>query len=527
MNDLMPPLLLSHARSGTSKFALALRITRADGLVFGMTSARAEVTIDGVRYDPAHGLDASAITSTAGFSVDNLEMTVADGGTVFRVQDVEGGIWRSARFLFFRYRWDNPAAGIEPILAGIFGDVSRRRGQTVVELRGLQQYLQQPLGMLTSRTCRARFADYPSRAGRARCGLVAADWTDNLTVSAVLSRRSFVAGVPVVPGGDTNYSSRSLIVHFDGANGATSAVDNGPLAKALTFNGNAQLSTAQSRFGTASLACDGSGDYVSALDGPELRFGTGDFCVELWMRPSSLGTRALIGKDWQIGSVNPAWGVALLSDGRVQGEIGTSPSTSDTIAGGSVTVGAWNHVAYTRSGSTTRLFLNGTQVASGTSTQNITNMGGSPGLAIGAGINGAFGFAGWIDEVRITKGLAVYTANFTPPTQAFPDFASASGSPDSASRPTDWYGNGVVRWTSGANSNMLCKVTAYNSDGTFTLQVPTPSDIEVGDTLAAVAGCRGRLLEDCRDRFDNVLNFQAEPHLPGVDALVAQPFSDV
>jgi len=77
------------------------------------------------------------------------------------------------------------------VLAGTFGNVTLRQGSIVVELRGLQQYLQQPVGNVTSKTCRARFADYPRPNGSNRCGLTAATWTVAHTVGTVTSRRQF------------------------------------------------------------------------------------------------------------------------------------------------------------------------------------------------------------------------------------------------------------------------------------------------------------------------------------------------
>lgn len=214
----MPIALLQHASSGNTRFALALRITRDDGMVYGFTSARGGATIDGVRYDPTHGLDASAITSSAGFAVDNLEMTVADGGTVFRSQDVEAGLWLSATFLFFRYRWDSAASGIQPLVAGIFGNVSRRRGQTVIELRGLQQYLQQSIGSVTSRTCRARFADFPAPNGTNRCRLVAASFTRTGTISAVASNQTFTSSGLWTAQPTEDYYGEGLLTWTGGAN---------------------------------------------------------------------------------------------------------------------------------------------------------------------------------------------------------------------------------------------------------------------------------------------------------------------
>ena len=81
--------------------------------------------------------------------------------------------------------------------------------------------------------------------------------------------------------------------------------------------------------------------------------------------------------------------------------------------------------------------------------------------------------------------------------------------------------NGLVIFTSGENSGYQRRVRSYDS-GEYTTDLPFPFDIEVGDEFTAIVGCQKRLTEDCKDRFNNVLNFQGEPHLPGVDHLTAK-----
>lgn len=191
MSKTIPIALAANFSSGAATPAYALRVTRTDGEVFGFTSARRSATIDSVVYDATQGLDASAIVASAGLDTDNLELTTLDDGSLFTHADVVGGVWQGAAFLIFRYSWAAPADGIEPVMAGTFGNVSLRQGAVVVELRGLQQYLQQPVGNITSKTCRARFADYPRPNGNNRCGLVPAAWTVAHTVGTVTSRRQF------------------------------------------------------------------------------------------------------------------------------------------------------------------------------------------------------------------------------------------------------------------------------------------------------------------------------------------------
>lgn len=89
-----------------------------------------------------------------------------------------------------------------------------------------------------------------------------------------------------------------------------------------------------------------------------------------------------------------------------------------------------------------------------------------------------------------------------------------------AGQASDYFGNGELLWTGGANEGLRARIDTFAS-GVFTLAEHMVFAIEVGDTLTATAGCRKRLLEDCRDKFDNVVNFQGEPHRPTRDRVVS------
>lgn len=90
----------------------------------------------------------------------------------------------------------------------------------------------------------------------------------------------------------------------------------------------------------------------------------------------------------------------------------------------------------------------------------------------------------------------------------------------------DWFGEGVLNWLTGENAGLSQKVKSFAA-GEFTLSLPMPFAISVTDTYEGIAGCRGRRTEDCKDKHDNVLNFQGEPDLPGPDAATSSPTVDV
>ncbi len=218
MSTTLPAGYVAHVATETPTLGHLLKITRADGYVIGLTSASESVTIGGTLYDATEGLLVSSIETSIGLSVDNLELTSIDDGAVFTRAQILGGVWQNAAFVLSRYNWANPADGVEPLLAGTFGQVGVRDGAVVVELRGLQQYLQQQVGNVTTRTCRARFADFPTPNGNNRCTLAAATYQRTGAVSAVTSKQVFTAAAlwTAVPTAD--YYGEGLLTWTSGAN---------------------------------------------------------------------------------------------------------------------------------------------------------------------------------------------------------------------------------------------------------------------------------------------------------------------
>lgn len=78
----------------------------------------------------------------------------------------------------------------------------------------------------------------------------------------------------------------------------------------------------------------------------------------------------------------------------------------------------------------------------------------------------------------------------------------------------DWFGGGVLTWTSGNNSGLSMEVAQYNGAGGILLHLPMPRDLQVGDTYSIVPGCRKRRTEDCKNKFNNVVNFRGFPDVP-------------
>jgi len=180
----IPILLENHMQAGTTTLAHLLKITRTDSAVFAFTSHVDDVTIDSVDYISAQGLNVSRIENTAGLAVDNLELTTLDDGTLFTHVDVLGGVWKNAKFEIFRYNYNTPSDGLETMMTGMIGEVRLNNGHVVMEMRGLQQFLQQPVGSVMSKTCRARLGD-------AGCTVDLTPFTYTGTITGVTSSQVF------------------------------------------------------------------------------------------------------------------------------------------------------------------------------------------------------------------------------------------------------------------------------------------------------------------------------------------------
>ena len=222
----------------------------------------------------------------------------------------------------------------------------------------------------------------------------------------------------------------SLLLHFDGSDGATTTTDDGPDERTITLAGDAELDTAQKKFGTASLLLDGNGDLASAADHGDFDFGSEDFTVEGFFRISSLGNNAFF-SHWENGDAsgqsfylvhfngsNTLRFAYRLTTGLVEANYTWQPSTN-----------TFYHIAVVRYGTTLKVYIDGAAVIS-ESVSTTSLIASEDPFRIGA-FNDAstasptldWFFTGHVDEVRVTKGEARYTSNFTPTTSAFSDTA--------------------------------------------------------------------------------------------------------
>jgi hypothetical protein len=182
--------------------------------------------------------------------------------------------------------------------------------------------------------------------------------------------------------------------------------------------GNAQIDTAVVKYGTGSLEFDGTGDYLVLTDDSTLSMGTGDFTVEFWSYCTGTGYRMVLDNNWD--STTNAWQIYINGeDTEILHANGASSSIGVSTAGNAVPNNQWTHLAFVKSGTTVKIYVNGTSTASGT--MNVT-FGRDSTNYIGIEAGSSYPFVGYIDDLRITKGIARYTADFTPPDAALPKF---------------------------------------------------------------------------------------------------------
>lgn len=243
------------------------------------------------------------------------------------------------------------------------------------------------------------------------------------SVPGVWTLREQLEGVRAVQwpvGADPFFSSVSLLLKGNGSNGSTTITDSSSSPKTVTAVGNAQISTAQSKFGGASIAVDGTGDYLTVPASSDFELGSGNFTIETWVYFTAVTSNTTI---LRLASGNGFDGILFGHSSNLVCNVASNSSTwgllSNQALTGATVLNTWHHVALVRSSNTFRGFVNGSQVFSVTASGSVYQ---SSAIArIGAAnSDGSFAMAGYIDDLRITKGVARYESSFTPSPTSFP-----------------------------------------------------------------------------------------------------------
>lgn len=212
------------------------------------------------------------------------------------------------------------------------------------------------------------------------------------------------------------------LLHFNGADGSTTFTDES--GKTWARGGDAQIDTAQYKFGGASGLFDGTGDYIETADHDDWNIGSGDFTADCWIRPAADNQdyKCLFGQAEASGlDTTKSWLIWLRDDESVEGLIASGGTLYYAkTAASTYAANTWLHLALVRYGNSLTLYANGvagTTVADVTGV-SATNSAGKLSLGRMGEYNGTY-YNGWIDEFRFSKGIARWTANFTPPDRPY------------------------------------------------------------------------------------------------------------
>ena len=190
--------------------------------------------------------------------------------------------------------------------------------------------------------------------------------------------------------------------------------------------GTAQISTSVKKYGTGSLSFSGaSTSYLSTPTNSIFNFGTGNFTIEFWVYFNLTSKQGVFGQiNSSLTASSESVTMSTNSSGQLVAECASS-STQYDITSSALSTSTWYHIAYVRNNSTLTLYVNGTSAGTATISTNSVNSATTP-FTIGrcGDYTTDYFLNGYIDDLRITKGYARYTSNFTPPTTALPNYGS-------------------------------------------------------------------------------------------------------
>ena len=188
--------------------------------------------------------------------------------------------------------------------------------------------------------------------------------------------------------------------------------------------GSATVTTQVKKFGNESSSFNGTNAYISVPSSTALNLSSGDWTIECWVYWTGANAGAtFLDKDGVAASTYPSYQIVVNGSGFVRAAVGSGNSTayiqiltSSTL----LTANTWTFVTFVKNGTTLTLYQAGTNVASATQTGSIVDGGKALNVGYATGQPASSYMSGYLDDIRITKGVARYTANFTPPTATFP-----------------------------------------------------------------------------------------------------------
>ena len=201
-----------------------------------------------------------------------------------------------------------------------------------------------------------------------------------------------------------------LLLHMTGNHGDTNFIDE--IGNTVTTIGNARLSAGEYKFSGTSGLFDGTGDYLTVPNSADWEFGSGDFTIDYWeYRTDGVFTRMAMARD--AATTYSPFIIGYSTAGVLQFYATSNGSSFDIASAksmGGIVLNAWTHYAVARSGNNFYTFQNGILISTWTSSLSLMTNSNPLSIARGQGVD----YPGYLDEVRISKGIARWTASFTP-----------------------------------------------------------------------------------------------------------------
>ena len=204
----VPAALNTHVQLTTTTLATCWKLTSTGGTVLGFTDHPTDLVVSSVTYKASTGYTPSTVQSTAGLSVDNLEVQGLLSATGITEADVRAGKWDYASIEVFLVNWNSLADGIIKLRKATLGEIKLGRQSFDGEIRGIFQAYSRQIVELYSPGCRADLGD-------SRCGVTIASFTVTGTLTAVTSRRVFADSARTEA---NNYFRGGLLTWTGGAN---------------------------------------------------------------------------------------------------------------------------------------------------------------------------------------------------------------------------------------------------------------------------------------------------------------------
>lgn len=211
----------------------------------------------------------------------------------------------------------------------------------------------------------------------------------------------------------TSVNNTTLLMNFTNAGIYDFTMNSG-----VVTVGDAQLRTTVTKYNPTSIFFDGTGDYLLIPNSSVIQLASVNFTIECWVYFNSVASGQQLLSGYTSSSFT--WGFNTAATGTLNYYLSSNGTTWNIASGvlmGNIVVNQWIHVALVRDGSTFTPYINGTAGTTATSSASIFS---NPNPMYVGALPGGSAFSGYIDDLRITRGLARYTANFTPPSGPLP-----------------------------------------------------------------------------------------------------------